>query len=686
MTLPTAGTHIGQYEVVAQIGTGGMATVFKAHHPRLDRDVAVKMMHSMFLTDNNFIARFEREARVVARLDHPNVVPVYDYDQHNGQPYLVMKLIEGKTLKEVMNRSALPLDDILRILPSISSALSYAHSQGVLHRDVKPSNVIIADDGTPYLTDFGLARIAKAGESSMSADMLLGTPFYISPEQAQGGIEVDARADVYSLGVMLYELVVGRLPFIGDTPYIIVHKHIYEPPTPPSEINPDIPPEVEIVLLKALAKDPADRYDTPNTLSDAFTQAVQASGLSQLDANRTQLLNTQQAAMRPKDAASPMYRKDSQGNIVTIPSPISPEATPVQTLQSLASQDSVREIGNRFREAIGDIKNQLQQGEMFQQLQSRAEKAMVEVSSKMEQAGTGEMQINFGRASLSLGGSDSNSARRQSKFIRREWGSDEASVRARVNTRIAQRRGLLTHAIMYIVMGAVFIAMQPLYRIIMQDIFANDPIFLHLQNLPFALVIMLLWGGGLASHALEVFYKSGSRWENRRVDIQQTMTRRYSENWMEVATDKEYKRVRTTIGKRFDRRASFFQHVISSVFVIAAVIAGWNVALGPMLTDLLADVPVVSELLQANVPLLFTLIMLIGIAIHGVSVFLSPMLGEEAQERELERELERERSISENRKSKSKNEDMPPVRLTEDGEFTDSLAESMDDQARRSRR
>jgi serine/threonine protein kinase len=683
MTLP--GSYIGQYEIVEQIGTGGMATVFKAHHPRLDRDVAIKIMHSMFLTDSNFIARFEREARVVARLDHPNIVPVYDYELHNGQPYLVMKLVEGKTLKELVSKEALSLDGIMRVLPAIASALSYAHSQGVLHRDVKPSNVIIADDGTPYLTDFGLARIAKAGESTMSADMLLGTPYYISPEQAQGGVEIDARADVYSLGVMLYELVVGRLPFSGDTPYIIVHKHIYEAPTPPSQINPQIPAEVEFVLLKALAKNPDDRYLTANALSEAFAEAVQRSGLSALDANRTQLLNTQQAPVRPKEG-SPLYKKDAQGNIVSIPAPVpSPDATPMQSLQSLASQDSLREIGNRFREAIGDIKNQIQDRELWQGVRSGAERAMVEISSKVEEAfeDNGEaVQIKVGSGTV-IFSSDSKSARRQSKVIRREWGMDEASVRARVSERMGKWRGLLSHLVVYVVMSGVFIAMQPIFVEVIGTIFEDDPAFLSLRNLPFALTIILLWGGGLASHAIDTFYKTGSRLDERREKINQVMTRRYGENWTEVATDKEYKRVRNEVNKRTDQRASFFQHVASSIFVIGSVIAGWDVALGPMLTELLGDdVPVISDLLATNVPLLFSLLMLVGIAIHGITVFLSPVMGEEAQEREVERELERSLSRKAKRDDKLKN---GSVRLTEDGEFTDSLVESLEDERRRGR-
>lgn len=266
--------QIGPYQITGRIGSGGMATVYRAYHPRLDRHVALKLMHDSFIQEHDFLARFEREARIVARLDHPNIIPIYDYDKHEGKPYLVMKVVEGETLKEVLARGDLAAADILSLARKIADALHYAHEQGILHRDIKPSNILLDQRGEPYLTDFGLARILKSGESTMSADVMLGTPHYISPEQAQGGMELDARTDVYSLGVVLYQMVTGRVPFTGDSSFAIIHDHIYTPPPSPRSLNPEVSPAVESVLLKALAKHPNDRYATPVDLVQAYEQAL----------------------------------------------------------------------------------------------------------------------------------------------------------------------------------------------------------------------------------------------------------------------------------------------------------------------------------------------------------------------------------------------------------------------------
>jgi serine/threonine protein kinase len=273
------GENVGPYRIIEQLGQGGMATVYKAYHASLDRYVALKVLHPAFHQDQTFTMRFQREARVVARLEHQNIVPIYDYSEHEGRPYLVMKYIEGDTLKARLNQGPLTSEEIEHVVNSVGYALAYAHRQGILHRDIKPSNVMIATDGTMYLADFGLARIAEAGESTMSSDSIMGTPQYISPEQAMGKKDLDAGTDIYSFGVMLYEMVVGRVPFTADTPFSIIHDHIYTPLPLPMTVNPNVPETVQRVLLKALAKDRSDRYTTTEELIKAFRDAWADAGV-----------------------------------------------------------------------------------------------------------------------------------------------------------------------------------------------------------------------------------------------------------------------------------------------------------------------------------------------------------------------------------------------------------------------
>ena len=273
------GENVGPYRIMEQLGQGGMASVYKAYHASLDRYVALKVLHPAFHQDQTFTARFQREARVVARLEHPNIVPIYDYSEHESRPFLVMKYIEGDTLKARLNRGPLTSEEIEKVVISVGSALAYAHKQGILHRDIKPSNVMIAKDGTMYLADFGLARIAEAGESTMSSDSIMGTPQYISPEQAIGKKDLDAGTDIYSFGVMLYEMVVGQVPFSADTPFSIIHDHIYTPLPLPRKVNPNVPEPVQRVLLKALAKDRLDRYSSTEELVNAFKEAWADAGV-----------------------------------------------------------------------------------------------------------------------------------------------------------------------------------------------------------------------------------------------------------------------------------------------------------------------------------------------------------------------------------------------------------------------
>lgn len=266
------GQTLGQYRIVEFIGAGGMASVYKAYQPSLDRHVAIKVLPAQHALTPGFKDRFIQEARAVAQLSHPNILPIYDFGLEGDLSYFVMKFVPDHTLADLMGH---PMDliQVSHIIGQLAGALDHAHAKGIVHRDVKPSNMLMEGDWL-LLTDFGLAKITEASTVITSTGHIFGTPAYVSPEQAEG-LPLDQRTDIYSLGIVLYEMVVGRVPFEGTTAMRIINKHIHELPSPPSTLRPDLPAVVEQVMLKALAKQPADRYARALDLATALREAVE---------------------------------------------------------------------------------------------------------------------------------------------------------------------------------------------------------------------------------------------------------------------------------------------------------------------------------------------------------------------------------------------------------------------------
>ncbi len=301
------GQSLGRYHILEQLGEGGMAIVYKAYDTRLETDVAVKVIRTENLTLGTMeraLKRFEREAKALARLTHPNIVKVTDYGDYEGKPYLVMPYLPGGTLKQKLGKP-IPWQEAARLLLPIARALDFAHRQNMIHRDVKPSNILITADGEPMLTDFGIAKILDLEETQdlTGTGMGIGTPEYMAPEQWSGGATV--LSDIYSLGIVFYEMVTGRKPYMADTPAAILLKQATEPLPRPTMFVPDIPESVERVLVKALARNPQDRYQGMKILTMAMEELIKrqqaermAGGVSEFSA----LVSDTYATVEQEDA------------------------------------------------------------------------------------------------------------------------------------------------------------------------------------------------------------------------------------------------------------------------------------------------------------------------------------------------------------------------------------------------
>ena len=274
---------LGKYRILEPLGRGGMARVYRAYQPHLERHVAVKVVRADLGDDETFLARFRREARAVAALRHPNIVQVFDFDVEGDLTYMVMEMLEGDSLKTRLNDyrtrgKRMPWGEMVRILLDVLNGLGYAHAQGMIHRDIKPGNILLTRSGDAVIVDFGIAQIV-GGTRHTARGALMGTPEYMAPEQ---GLEnqSDARSDLYSLGVIFYEMLTQQTPFAADTPLAVLMQHLNAPLPPPRSIDPEIPEPFERIVRKALAKDPADRYQTAQEMKVALRQAIAALDVS----------------------------------------------------------------------------------------------------------------------------------------------------------------------------------------------------------------------------------------------------------------------------------------------------------------------------------------------------------------------------------------------------------------------
>ena len=322
MSADLIGKTVNGYEILSQVGQGGMATVYLARQRSMNRHAALKILPSVFINDEAYLQRFEREVRIVSQLEHRNIVPVYDFGEYESQPYIAMRYMPAGSVEELLAQGPIPLPRVASIVEQVASALDYAHQKGILHRDLKPSNILLDDGGGAFITDFGIARILGEGSGTITTQGVVGTPSYMSPEQARAE-PLDGRSDVYSLGVMLFELVTGRRPFESDTPYSIAIMHVTMPPPPPRQFEPDINPALEKVIMRALRKAREERFSSAGELAEALRLSLD--GIESLGAD---------AAAPAAEVISASQPAEPTGATASTPAPLlasefspAPEAT-----------------------------------------------------------------------------------------------------------------------------------------------------------------------------------------------------------------------------------------------------------------------------------------------------------------------------------------------------------------------
>ncbi len=312
----------GRYQIVRRLGSGGMADVYLAEDQELGRRVAIKILNDRHAHDDQFVERFRREAKNAAGLSHPNVVAIYDRGEAEGTYYIAMEYLEGKSLKElIVSRGPAPIPVAIDYARQILAALRFAHRNGLVHRDIKPHNVLVDSEGRIKVTDFGIARAGAASQMT-EAGSIVGTAQYLSPEQAKG-TAVDQRSDIYSLGIVLYELLTGAVPFSGDTPVEIAMKHISETPKPPSTKRPEVPHDLDMVVVRALAKDPSERYQSAEEMEADLEHVARGVSISrETEESATQILSAPTSVMAPVAATSATQVARPR------PGPVGPPAPP----------------------------------------------------------------------------------------------------------------------------------------------------------------------------------------------------------------------------------------------------------------------------------------------------------------------------------------------------------------------